>query len=66
VPTSALNLDFIDFTQSYQANVGELLEIWNYWKIIIAAICHILYDLPFTDSLRIRTFYMPKTSPNIL
>ena len=60
VPTSALNVDFIDFTQAYQTNVGELLEIWSYRKFITATFCHIISYLYYTNPLRIRTSDMPK------
>jgi hypothetical protein len=36
-----------DFTQSYRANVGELLEIWNFRICRPAAFCHIIFDLLF-------------------
>jgi len=64
VPTSALKVDFRVFTQSYQANVGELLEIWNYRKFRDS--CHIIFVLIFTNQFGIRISDMLKTSLNIL
>ena len=43
VTTSALYVDFIDFTQAYLAKVGEWLDIWNNRKYRTAASCHIFF-----------------------
>jgi len=66
VPTVRFYANFSYFTQSYQGNVGEMLDIWNYRKFRPAASCHVISDLKVTNKFSIRTSDMLKTSPNIL